>query len=186
MNYRFPLSSVFAAAILPAFSLTSFALAATTMTSAEYSSAKAVIAAEYKTQKAACASLSANAKDVCLQEAKGRDRDDLAMLSYKRSGSASDARKVSVARADSIFAVAKERCDDLAGSAKTLCRSEAKDKHTRALVDAKLVKTVSDATTKAIDDKRDADYKLASDKCEAMAGEEKVNCSNTAKVQYNK
>jgi hypothetical protein len=188
MNHRLFFKTKSFTAIVSALALNTFALAATPtpMTSAEYSAAKAVIAAEYKTEKAACASLSANAKDICMQEAKGRDRDGVAMLAYKRSGTARDAKKVSVARADSIFAIAKERCDDQTGSAKTLCRSEAKDKHTNALVDAKLVKTVSDATTNAIDDKRDADYKLASDKCEMMAGEARISCANAIKAQYKK
>lgn len=161
-------------------------MAASPMTNAEYSAAKAVISAQYKTEKAACGSLSGNTKDICMQEAKGRDRNGIALLAYKQSGSASDARKVSVARADSIFAVAKERCDDQAGSAKTLCRSEAKDKHVNALVDAKLVKTVSEATTNAIDDKRDADYKLAIEKCSMLAGEAGTSCSNAVRVEYKR
>lgn len=186
MNHLSSSRTILIVAFSWASTLGSFALAATPMAQSEYSAAKDVIAAKYKTEKAACTSQRSNAHDVCVQEAKGHERDSNALLSYERSGSTRDARKLAVTKADSVFAIAKERCDDLSGSAKTLCRSEAKDKHTNAIVDAKLVKTVSDAATKAIDEKRDADYKLASDKCDVLVGEARVSCSDTAKVRFNK
>ena len=57
------------------------------MSNADYSTAKDKIAAEYKSGKAACNSLSANAKDVCVAQAKGVQKVARADLdaSYKPS-----------------------------------------------------------------------------------------------------
>ena len=43
------------------------------MTKADYTAGKTSISATYKADKAACASLAANAKDVCIEEAKAKE-----------------------------------------------------------------------------------------------------------------
>ena len=48
------------------------AMAKGMMSSADYKAGKARIAAEYKTAKAACDSLSGNASDICMADAKGK------------------------------------------------------------------------------------------------------------------
>ena len=45
-------------------------------------------------------------------------------------------QSVLVAKADSTYAVAKEKCDDMSGSAKTTCMSDAKAMHTGVKADA--------------------------------------------------
>src|SRR6185369_2073225 len=64
--------TAFAAAIALAFS--AGALAAQGMSKQEYKAGQDRIAADYKSAKAACDSLSANAKDVCMAEARGKQK----------------------------------------------------------------------------------------------------------------
>ena len=156
------------------------------MTKPEYKAAKAVISSSYKTDKAGCDAAMGNAKDICVQQAKGKEKVSLAELEASYTGSAKDKNKVLVAKADSIYAVAKERCDDQAGNPKDLCRTEAKAAHTTALADAKLGKEIGAAKAEAASDKSDAAYKVATEKCDAMAGDPKAACVKAAKAQFGK
>ena len=159
---------------------------AATITKVDYSAGKDRIKAEYKADKEACNKSTANAKDICVEQAKGKEKVALAELQYSYSGKVKDSNKVAVAMADSTYSVAKEMCDDKAGQAKTLCRTEAKATHTKAIADAKLQKKVAAATTTAIEDKTDANYKVALEKCDSMTGGPKTTCVNAAKVRFNK
>ena len=159
---------------------------AATITRAEYGTTKDRISADYKADKSACATMSGNQKDVCQEQAKGKEKVARAELEYNYTGKMSDSNKVAVAKADSTYAVAKEMCDDKAGNVKDVCVAEAKAVHTKALADAKMVKKVGDAKMDAIDDKRDADYKVATEKCDSLAGDAKAACVSAAKLRYNK
>lgn len=46
---------------------------AATMSKTEYSSTKDHVSADFKADKAACASFSGNQKDVCMEQAKGKE-----------------------------------------------------------------------------------------------------------------
>ena len=59
---------------------------ASAMTKDEYKAANDRISAEYKTDKDACASYSAHAKEVCLEQAKGKERVASAALDYNYTG----------------------------------------------------------------------------------------------------
>ena len=157
-----------------------------TMSKSDYSAAKDRISADYKTDKAMCDKVSGNQKDICQEQAKGKEKVALAELEYSDSGKASDANKVAVVKADTAFAVAKEMCDDKAGNAKDVCVAEAKATHTKALADAKLGKKVGEAKMDAADDKREADYKVATEKCDSLAGDAKSACISAAKARFNK
>lgn len=159
---------------------------AATMTSAEASAAKSRISADFKADKAACATSTGNARDICQEQAKAKEKIALAELEYARSGKAADANKVAVAKADSAYSVAKEQCDDLAGDAKTLCRTEAQAAHSKAIADTKLVRKVGEARNDAAEQKRDADYKVAAEKCESLAGDLKASCLTDAKSRFGK
>ena len=163
----------------------SSALAAT-MTRAEYGTTKDRVSADYKADKAACATMSGNQKDVCQEQAKGKEKVARAELEYNYTGKMSDSNKIAVAKADSTYAVAKEMCDDKAGNVKDVCVAEAKAVHTKALADAKMVKKVGDAKMDAVEDKRDADYRVAAEKCDSLAGDAKAACVSAAKLRYNK
>lgn len=182
MNTTFTLKASLLAATL---AVMPFAYAAT-MTKAEYKADKIRISAEYKADKAACGSLAGNANDICVEQAKGKEKLALAELEYAHTGKSEDHNKIMKAKAEADYAVAKEKCDDLAGNAKDVCVQKAKAAETKALADAKLDKKVGEAQTEATDDKRDAQYKVAAEKCDALAGDAKSSCMAAAKLKYGK
>jgi len=159
---------------------------ATTLSKLEYGSAMDRISADYKIDKAACASQAGNAKDICVEQAKAKEKIAKHELAYNYSGKQEDWTKLEVARAEAGYAVAKERCDDQAGNARDVCRKEAKAVETKALADAKLSKRIVEAKVEALDEKRDADYKVAAEKCEALAGDAKASCVTAAKAKFGK
>jgi len=183
MNKRFTLQASLLVAGLLALPM---AQAATSMSKADYSTAKTRIGADYKTDKAGCAALAANAKDVCIEEAKAKEKVALAELEYGYTGKVGDRRKVAEVKAKSAYAVAKEKCDDSAGNAKDVCVKEAKAVEVKALADAKLAKEVGEARSDAAADKRDADYKVAIEKCDALSGDPKARCVAAAKTTFGK
>ena len=166
------------------------------MSKADYKAAKADIAAKYKADTAACTAMTGNAKDICVLEAKGRDKVARANLEASDTPSAAHRYDVRIAKADSAFAIAKERCDDFSGNAKDVCVKEAKSGYVAAKADAKLAEKTGDAnavarakTTEARKDaateKRDADYAVAKEKCDAFAGDAKASCIKDAKARYS-
>jgi hypothetical protein len=152
----------------------------------DYNAGKTRIAADYKADRAACASLAGNAKDICVEQAKGKQKVGLAELEYGYTGKPGDQTKVLVAKAESVCAVAKEKCDDLAGNVKDVCVTEAKAVEAKALADAKVGKQIGEATTQAAAVKLDADYKVATEKCDALAGDAKASCISNAKARFGK
>ncbi len=159
---------------------------AETISKADYVAGKSRIGATYKADKAACASLNGNAKDICKQEAKAKEKVARAELEYNYTGKAADRNKVLVVKAKSDYAVAKERCDDLAGNNKDVCVQEAKAVEKKALADAKLGEDIGDAKKDAAAKKLDADYKVAIEKCDALAGDAKISCVAAAKLKFGK
>jgi hypothetical protein len=182
-NLRFPRHLLAAAVALLSFTA---AQAATTMSKPDYSAGKTRISADYKTDKATCAPMMGNAKDICVQEAKAKEKIARAELEFGYSGKPADEVKVRVARAETAYAVAKEKCDDQSGNAKDVCVKEAKAVEVKALADARVVKVVGEARTDAAQDVRDANYKVAAEKCDAMAGDAKTACMNAAKTKFGK
>ena len=152
----------------------------------DYDASKTRIAADYKTDRAACASLAGNAKDICVEQANGKQKVALAELEYAYTGKLSDRTKVQVVRAGSTYAVAMERCDDLAGNVKDVCVKEAKATEIKALADAKAGKQIGEATADAAAVKLDADFEVAAEKCDALAGDAKASCVSNAKARFGK
>ncbi len=159
---------------------------AATMNKADYQSSKTRVSADYKVNKAACASLTDNAKDVCVEEAKAKEKVAKAELEYGYTGKPRDQNKVMVAKAEAAYSVAKEKCDDKSGNDKDVCRKEAKAVEVRALADAKVGKQTGEARKDAAEDTRDADYKVAAEKCDAMSGDAKASCITAAKAKFGK
>ena len=137
------------------------------MSNADYSTAKDKIATEYKSGKAACNSLPANAKDVCVAQAKGVQKVARADLdaSYKPSTKAHYEARVAKAEAD--YGVAREKCDDLSGNAKDVCVKEAKAAETTAKADAKAQMKTANANASAKETSSDARSKASSEKADA-------------------
>ena len=153
--------------------------------------------AQYNADKDACKSLSGNAKDICMQEAKGKEKVAKAdaKAAYENTPKARESARV--AHADATYEVAKEKCDDLAGNQKDVCVKEAKAQYTKAKADAKVDRVAGESSRNAVDktasakkeameDKRDADYKVAVEKCDALAGAAKDTCVHDAKARYGK
>ena len=152
---------------------------------------------QYKADKEACSSLSGNAKDICVEEAKGKEKIAKADANATFEGTPKAREDARLARADATYAVAKEKCDDLAGNPKDVCAKEANAAYVKAKADAKVDRVAADtrkdsaektaqAQHDAMTDKRDADYKVAIEKCDALAGAAKDACVQNAKMHYGK
>jgi hypothetical protein len=152
---------------------------------------------QYKADKATCSALSGNAKDICVEEAKGKEKVAKAEAEAAYANTPKARESARVARADATYAVSKEKCDDVAGNIKDVCVQEAKAALVRAKSDAKVDRVATDsqkdaavktaeARKDANADKRDADYKVAVEKCDALAGAAKDSCIQDAKGRYGK
>lgn len=159
---------------------------AQTIGKADYNAAKTRISADFKSDKAICDGRSGNAKDICVEEAKAKEKVALADLEYKHTGKSGDRNKLLTVKAETAYAVAKERCDDKSGNAKDVCVQEAKAVEVKALADAKMGKEIGEARSDAATTKRDADYKVAVEKCDAMSGDAKASCITAAKASFGK
>ncbi len=178
------------------------------VTKTEYSANKDKISAEYKTAKAGCASLSGNAKDICVIEAKGKEDVAKAELEASYKPTTKNFYEVRVAKAEADYGVAKEKCDDLSGNTKDICVKEAKAVQTTAKAEAKAQLKTTDANataneksaeaqSKANDtskqarkdataDEIDAGYAVAKEKCDTFAGGAKDTCLDQAKKRFGK
>ena len=111
----------------------------------DYDVGKNNIAAEYQLAKAGCAPLSGNPNDICVAEAKAREKIATADLDASYKPAANTRYKARVAKAEANNAVANERCDSMAGNAKDVCVKEAKATETGAKADAKVQMKTSQA-----------------------------------------
>ena len=172
-------------------------LASVSMTKEGYAQAKKDADAQYKVDKQACATLSGNAKDICMAEAKGKEDIARAEAAASYEGTPKTRENARIAHADAAYKLSIEKCDDLAGNPKDVCVKEAKAALVKAKADAKVDRVATDArkdsTTKQTEavkeanaDKRDAEYKVAIEKCDALAGPTKDACIGNAKVRYGK
>ncbi len=107
---------------------------------AAYLADREKISADFKAAKAQCDAMKDNAKDVCIEEAKGKDKIAKAELDQKRKPSDSNARKVAEAKVEAVYGVAKEKCDDQKGDAKAACVKEAKAEEAKGKADIKAMK----------------------------------------------
>ncbi|MCM2308852.1 MAG: hypothetical protein NDI91_15435 [Sulfuritalea sp.] len=170
---------------------------AQSMAKDDYKAGKTQIASQYKAEKAACGSFSGNARDICVAEAKGREKVARADLEASYKPSVGSRYKSRVVAAEASYAVAKERCDDKGGTAKDVCVEEAKAVRTTAKADAKAQMKVSDANAEArgkatqareaaAASANDAQYGVAKEKCDAYASEAKEHCLAQAKKNFGK
>ncbi|MEO8345011.1 MAG: hypothetical protein ABI607_04885 [Betaproteobacteria bacterium] len=171
--------------------------AAPAMSKEGYTLAKNNADAQYKVDKDACATLSANAKDICIAQAKGKDSVAKADAEAAYANTPKARESARVAHAQAGYDVSIEKCDDLAGNGKDVCVKEAKAGLVKGKADAKVDRVTTDARqesavkqaevrTEANADKRNADYKVAIEKCDALAGAAKDSCVGNAKAQFGK
>jgi gamma-glutamyl:cysteine ligase YbdK (ATP-grasp superfamily) len=153
---------------------------------ADYKAGKAKIRADFKADKLACDSLTANAKDVCREEAKAKEKNAMAALEYGHTGKPADGRKMLTVKVGTAYDVAKEKCDDQTGNAKDVCVQQAKAVQTKGMAEAKLVKDVAQAGRDLTETTREADLKLADEKCDALTGDAKSTCQSAAQARFGK
>jgi hypothetical protein len=179
-----------------AFSVAGIA-AAQTMTKDARDAAYKSAEAQYKSEKDACGRMSGNAKDICVEEAKGRQNIAKADADAAFENTPKKREAARLARADATYAVAKEKCDDLAGNHKDVCVKEAKAAYVKAKADANVdrvaadtrntsAEKTADAKRDATNDIRDAEYKVAMEKCDALASTAKDSCVRDAKARFGK
>lgn len=157
---------------------------AQSMSQPDYKTQKARIGADYKVDKTACNAQAGNGKDICVQEAKAKEKIARAELEFSYTGKPADHTKVLLAKVKGAHDIAKERCDDLAGKAEDVCAEEAKAVEKKAIADIRLSQQIGNARHDANAEKARADYQVAAEKCEALAGESKTACMSTAKAKF--
>lgn len=184
--------TLIASALAAALASTSYAA----MTRNEVKAEEDQIAVEYETAKARCDSLSGNTKDICMAEAKGKEKVAKSELDARRKDNTAQALYgVRLAKAAAVYDVAKERCDDYSGNVKDVCMKDAKAALTAATADAKVEmesgksqarsnERVSEARVEAAQDKRRAEYAAARERCDAYAGDAKDRCVADAKMRH--
>jgi soluble P-type ATPase len=182
--------------MLTAVMTCAFAGQAMAMTKEEYKAQGDRISADYKASRDKCASLKDNAKDICVAEAKGTEKVAKAELEAQYKPSPRNDEKLTVAKGDAAYDVAKEKCDDLKGNEKDVCVKDAKAAHVKVKENAKVAAAAADknssnkaanvAETKkdANAEKREADYKAAKERCDALTGAAKDGCQNDAKAKF--
>jgi len=161
----------------------------------QYQAGKDKIAADYKVAKAACAAFTGNPGDVCVAEARGHKKVAKAELEASYRPTEKNRYKVSVAKAEAAYSVARERCDGMTGNAKDVCIKEAQAAEVAAKADAKVQRktseanvTANQATTEvrkdAVVQKMDAQYQVEKEKCDAYAGVVKAQCLDKVKARF--
>lgn len=161
------------------------ALSQAAMTGDTYNRAKDELKATFKAERVLCDPMSGNAKDVCVETAKGREKVALAHLEMQRTGERSDIAKFYEARYEARYEVAKERCDDFSGQQKDLCMTAATTERDKAKASAKASKDIAETRSDEERARADADFKLAREKCNSVDGNGKDVCVATAKARFN-
>ena len=168
-----------------------FSGAALAMTKVEYTAEKDTISGDYKVSRDKCNSLKANAKDICVSEAKGVEKVAKADLEAKYEPSARHDEKLSMAKGDAAYDTAKQKCDDVSGNAKTICKKDAKAAHVTANEEARVVRVSAESgkvntgmRNMATKDEQEANYKAAVARCDVMAGGAKDTCTSDAKTKF--
>ena len=125
-------SALCAASIFGVCLAAPFAQAAS-MVKADYVAGKDRIKATEKADLDACKASTANAKDICVAQAKAKDKIARAELEFAYSGKPRDEAKVAEVRKDASddkrdadYKVAAERCDAMTGATKDACVAQAK------------------------------------------------------------
>jgi hypothetical protein len=185
-----------------------FASAAPLMSKSYYEASKSRIEADGTAAKERCKSFVANARDICLAEAKGRERIAVAELEEAYQPSDKARYETLVARAKASHGVARQKCDEVTGNTKDVClkradsaealamaEAKAKSKAWEAnkVADAKTAKAVGESDAKIADArkdvaaaKREGEHAVAKEKCDAYVGGTKEACLKDAKAAYGK
>lgn len=193
MSHRIAMNVLTCACIAAAGMLSATAAnAADAAAKDRYEAAQKSAEADYKASAARCDDLKDNAKKVCVEDAKGKEKiaKANAEADYKQTPKAR--YDAAVTKADADYSVAKLRCDDKKGNDKDVCVKDADAAKTKAYGDAKVMRTsresakdTSAARQDANADANKAQYKAALERCDALTGTSKDNCVADAKARFN-
>jgi hypothetical protein len=178
------------------------------MSKANYKVSEEQLEVDYKAAKRACAPLKANPYDICLAEAKAKQKIGKAELYANYRPTERNRYNATVAKANATYSVAIEKCDESTGNARDVCRKEAAAAQTTANADAKAKHKIDKADLKAVkgsadarstatkekaearsdasNDKKDAEYAVDKEKCDASSGDTKDKCIAQAKARFGK
>lgn len=106
----------------------------------ELKAQKARVDADYKAARQKCDALKANAKDICMVEAKGNHKVAKAELEAQHEPSARHDAKLKSEKAEAAYDLAKQKCDDLSGTAKDTCKKDAQAAFVNAKGESKVTK----------------------------------------------
>lgn len=163
------------------------AMAATHLSSVdEFNAGVARADAELLADRAACDKLAGNLRDVCREQARGKELVAKAELDLAHTGTRKSQDKLTTVRMDTAYNVARTQCNDKTGTAKTQCTREAQTARAKAQADLKQRQRTTDAKRDAAEERRDAEYKRAAEKCDAMAADPRVACMAAAKAKAGK
>ena len=144
------------------------------MTHAQREAAEDGIEATYKAARKQCDSMTGNAREICVAEAKGEESVAKAELVARNDPTAQNTQRVRTAKAEAQYSVAMERCEGKSGNEEDVCRKEAKAARVHALAHAEARAETSSA-----------DYAVAKEKCDALTGNAKDLCIGDAKARYS-
>lgn len=155
----------------------------------DYDGQRERIGAQLRASLQKCNSLSGNAKDICVAQAKGTEKVAKAELEARRDNFTAKARyDVRIAKAEAAHDVAGEKCDDLAGNARDICVKDARAALTRskaeANADRKAIESSQASREKVARVTREADYDAAVERCDAYAGDAKSRCVAETRARF--
>jgi osmotically-inducible protein OsmY len=114
---------------------------------ATYHNVTKKMAADYKVATAACASMTGNAKGICIEEAKAVRAHAQADAIAQYNNTPKGRTKALTAVADADFSLAKAKCSDMTGADKDSCMSGAASVHSAAVIDAKADRLIATGAT---------------------------------------
>lgn len=170
--------------------------ASSAMSKEEHKAQQERIEADYKAAREQCDGMKANAKDVCMAQAKGKHEVVKAQLEARRDPGPERDAQVQKKQAEADYNVAREKCDDLRRDAKDACRKDAKATYEHAKSQAKVAQAASDRganSGRSLEERQetrnaatDAQYAAAKERCETLSPQARDNCMNEVRKKFSK
>ena len=180
-----------------AFGISGSALADMKLSKDAYFNAKSQAEMEFNNAIQKCESLSGNAKEICVTQAKGDQSVAKANADAEYKGTDKARFEASKAKVDAAYDLALQRCNDFSGTQKNVCRQEATAAKSRGTEDAKVARTQAESNHELMTTQEkarqeagqadaDADYNVAIEKCDQFSGANKDQCITSAKSRFGK
>lgn len=154
---------------------------------AAYGAAIKKAEAEYKVDRERCdayANNKDNQRDICVEEAKAKQKRAKALAKFRRDGTVEAEKDARDAYAEADYSVAKAKCHGMKGNTGDLCLQQAKAARDQAKSQADFREKVLEARHEAVEDQRESQYKVALERCDQLKGNAKDICVAEAKAAY--